>query len=69
MEEEGQEKLPRPEKTQSSVLASVFSTNHRFNASVSSYSNKKSITSSEIHSRNLLNTGADQSFIDREQEK
>jgi chromosome segregation ATPase len=46
-----------------------FSTNHRFGIIVSSYSKKRSVSSFEIYSKNLLNTGVDQSLIDREHEK
>lgn len=36
-----------------------FSTNHRFQVSVSRYSNAKSTSSSAIHDRNMLNVGVD----------
>ncbi|KAG5678908.1 hypothetical protein PVAND_008532 [Polypedilum vanderplanki] len=46
-----------------------FSTDQRFNAVISKFSNKKSVTCTDIQSRNLLNTGIDQNLIDRELEK
>lgn len=46
-----------------------FSTNHRFVNNVSKYTGKKSVLSSEIHPKNILNVGVDQNAMEREQIK
>jgi len=50
-------------------ISVFFSTNHRFVVNISTYTGKKSTSSSEIFSRNILNIGIDQTMLDQEQER
>lgn len=46
-----------------------FSTNHRFLVNISAYTGNKSSSCSEIHPRNILNIGIDQTLVEQEQNR
>ncbi|CAG9801367.1 unnamed protein product [Chironomus riparius] len=50
-------------------ISVFFSTNHRFCVNISTYTGKKSTSSAEIHSRNILNIGINQDELAAEQQR